>query len=216
MRATRIVALVGGTGHLGVGLAARLAQAGIDVVIGSRTPEKAQQAAARLARDGVRGANNADAGRRADLIILTVPSAAHHATVQSLSEVIDGKVVVDTTVPLAQGAPLRLERPAAGSAAEEAQMLLRNSRVISAFHTVSASMLADLSRPLHGDVLLCGEDSAAKASVEELIRAIKMRPVDAGGLALAHTLEQLALLVLILNRRYRRGDLGIAVAGLGG
>ncbi len=211
---TPIVALVGGTGHLGLGLATRFAHAGIDVVIGSRTPEKAQESAARVGRDRVRGAGNADACRLAEMIIITVPYAAHHETLQALTELVDGKVVVDTTVPLAQGRPVRLERPPGGSAAAEAQQLLPKGRVVSAFHTVSARMLADLSRPIRGDVLLCGEDPTAKASLEELVRAIKMRPVDAGGLALAHGLEHLAVLMIALNRRYRRDDLGITVAGL--
>ncbi len=211
---TPTVALVGGTGRLGLGLARRFAHAGIEVVIGSRTPEKAQESAARVGRDRVRGASNADVCRLAEMIVITVPYAAHHATLQTLRDLVDDKVVVDTTVPLAQGHPVRLEQLPHGSVAEEAQQLLPKSRVVSAFHTVSARMLADLSRPLHGDVLLCGEDPTAKASLEELIRAIKMRPVDAGGLAVAHGLEQLAVLVLALNRRYRRDDLGITVAGL--
>lgn len=210
----RTVALVGGTGHLGIGLAMRLAHAGIEVVIGSRNATKAQEAAARVDRDRVRGATNPEAGRLAELIIITVPYAAHRTTLQTLGELADGKVVVDTTLPLGESRPIRLERPPGESAAEEAQQILPRARVVAAFHTVSAGMLADLSRPPHGDVLLCGNEAEAKAMLGELVRAIKMRPVDVGELAAARVLEQLARLVLVLNRRYRRHDLGISVAGL--
>ncbi len=210
----RTVALIGGTGHLGIGLATRLAHAGIEVVIGSRSAAKAQEAATRVDRDRVRGMTNPEAGRLAELIIVTVPYAAHHATLETLGELTDGKVVVDTTVPLAQSRPGRLERPPGESAAEAAQRILSQARVVAAFHTVSAGMLTDLSRPLHGDVLLCGDDATAKAALGELVRAIRMRPVDVGELAAARALEQLAGLVLALNRRYRQHDLGITVAGL--
>jgi len=184
------------------------------VIIGSRTTPKAVEAATRVDRDRVRGASNPEAARAAEVIILTVPYAAHSATVQSLADLAEGKVVVDATVPAASSRPLRFERPPGGSAAEETQRALASARVVAAFHTVSANMLADLARPLHGDVLLCGDDADAKATLEALVRAIPMRPVDMGALAAAQVLEPLAALVLGLNRRYRRHDVGITVAGL--
>ncbi len=208
------VALIGGTGRLGVGLARRLAQAGMEVFIGSRTPTKAQEAAGRVRQGEVHGVANPDAARLAEVLVLTVPYAAHQSVLGTIEEGAAGKVVIDTTVPLVESTPVRVGRPPAGSAAQEAQQALPAARIVAGFHTVSADMLADLSRSLHGDVLLCGDDSPAKATVEGLVRAIGMRPVDTGALVHAQILEQLAGLVLALNRRYKRHDLGITVAGL--
>ncbi len=208
------VALIGGTGQLGVGLARRLARAGVEVLIGSRTATKAQDAARLVERGQARGLTNPEAARLAEVLIVTVPYAAHQAALLAIERDTAGKVVVDTTVPVMQTKPVRVERPPAGSAAEEAQRTLPEAHVVAAFHTVSAGMLADLARPLHGDVLLCGDDAAAKATLGGLVQAIGMRPIDAGPLAQAQALEQLAGLVFALNRQYKRHDLGITVAGL--
>ncbi len=210
----RTVAVIGGTGRLGIGLAKRLAQAGVEVMIGSRDAAKARTAAGSVESGQARGLVNPEAARAAELIIMTVPYAAHRPTLWAIGEETAGKVVVETTVPLVEANPLRLERPQAGSVAEEAQQALPQARIVGAFHTVSAGMLADLSRRLHGDVLVCGDYAEAKDVVAELVRAIGMRPVDVGMLARAHALEELAGLVMTLNRRYKRRDLGITVAGL--
>ncbi len=207
------VAIVGGTGNLGIGLATRLTAGGIQVVIGSRDEAKAAKAAARVDGSRARGMKNPDAVKVSPIIILTVPYAAHQATLQSIRELVEGKIIVDTTVPLAPGRPLRLERPPAGSAAEETQRALPSARVVSGFHTVSAEMLADRSRPLHGDILLCGDDAAATTTLEGLVHTIGMRPINAGGLEMARILEPLTLLMMGLNKRYRRHEMGISVAG---
>lgn len=205
------VAIVGGTGRLGGGLARRLHQAGVDVVIGSRDPAKAAQVATALGLPAQRGRANRDAAAAAAVVIVTVPYEAHRVTLGAIAGAVSGKVVVDTTVPFAAGT---MVRPEAGSAAREAASLLPGGRVVAGFHTVSSAMLADLSRSLRGDVLLCGDDAAANDVVGGLVRTLGMRPVDAGGLASAAILEQLAGLLLTLNRRYKRKDLGIQIVGL--
>lgn len=207
------VAIIGGTGRLGMGLARRLAKSGVPIVIGSRDAAKARAAAQSLVGN-VRGAVNDDAAEAADFIIIAVPYEAHRTTLESLAAAVAGKVVVDTAVPVEFAGGLRVNRVQAGSLAQETAQILSGAKVAAAFHTVSAPMLSDVSRPPHGDVLICGDEPAAKEAAATLARAIGMRPVDVGGLAGAHALEQLAGLLLVMNRRYRRRDLGITIAGL--
>ncbi len=205
------VAIVGGTGRLGLALARRLHRAGVGVVLGSRDASRARAAARSIDLPAHAGRLNADAAAAADVIIITVPYDGHRQTLTGIAEAAAGKVVVDATVPY--GRPVDAARPAA-AAAEETRALLPAARVVAGFHTVSAPMLADLTNPPHGDVLLCGDDSGAKDIVAGLVRRIGMRPVDAGPLAQARTLEQLAGLLVTLNKRYKKRDLGIAIAGL--
>ncbi|MDR7401618.1 MAG: NADPH-dependent F420 reductase [Armatimonadota bacterium] len=207
-----MVAIVGGTGRLGRGLAARWAQAGVPVLIGSRDPARAREAARAAGLSEAAGADNRAAAAAADVVVLTVPFAAHRQTLLALADVLAGKILLDTTVPLLDSRELAC--PEAGSAAQDAQALVPAARVVAGFHTVSAHLLADRRRPLRGDVLLCGDDPSAKEAVERLVRALGARPVDAGGLSAARTLEMLALLLLNLNRRYRRRDLGVRIVGL--
>lgn len=207
------IAIIGGTGKLGMGLAGRLAAAGVAVIVGSREVERAVAAAATI-RGGARGLLNQEAARAGDTVIIAVPYQAHRATLESLTAVATGKVVLDAAVPLASGGGLQIERPRAGSLAEETQQMLVEAKVAAAFHTVSAGMLRDLRRPLLGDVLICADDPDARDVAARVVGAVGMRPVDAGGLAHAHALEHLAALLLAMNRRYKRGDLGITIAGL--
>lgn len=210
----RQIAIIGGTGRLGLGLARRLRQAGVDVLIGSRDLGRARAAAEAAGLPAGQGRLNAEAAGAADLVIVTVPFDGHEATMRALAPGLAGKVVLETTVPYDRRSRAVI-LPDGISAAERAQRLLPHSRVVAGFHTVSAAMLADLGRPLHGDVLLCGDDAPAREAAAAIVRAIGMRPVEAGGLAAARTLEQLAGLLLGLNRRYRLDDLGITIAGLG-
>ncbi len=207
-----VVALVGGTGRLGRGLAARWARAGVPVRIGSRDPARAREAARAAGLPETAGADNREAAAGAEVVVLTVPFAAHRQTLQALADVLAGKILLDTTVPLVDSR--ELAHPPAGSAAQEAQALVPRARVVAAFHTVSSHLLADRDRPLRGDVLVCGNDPDAKAVVEDLVRALGARPVDAGGLSSARALEMLAVLLLQMNRRYRRRDLGVRIVGL--
>jgi NADPH-dependent F420 reductase len=208
-------AIIGGTGRFGMALARRLARAGINIIVGSRDPRKASAAAASLGTSA-RGLANSDAAAAGQVIVVAVPYAAHRATLEPLADRVTGKVVVDAAVPLVSGeGRTRVDRPAAGSLALEAAALLPGARVAAAFHTVSYGMLDNLTLSPYGDVLICADDAVARETAEELVRAVGMRPVDAGGLSHSHALEQIAGLLLVVNRRYRRHDLGIAIAGLG-
>jgi len=207
------VAIVGGTGHLGLPLARRLHRAGERVLIGSRDAARAESAAEDGGLGRAAGRANAAAVREAAVVVIAVPYEGHEATLRLLAADLAGKPVLETTVPYDK-ATRSAHQPDGLSAAERAQSLAPGARIVAGFHTVSALMLADVDRPAHGDVLLCGDDAGAKDIAASLVRAIGMRPVDAGPLRSARVLEQLAVLLLGLNRRYRRKDLGITVAGL--
>lgn len=212
------VAVIGGTGSEGFGLAVRWAAAGRPILIGSRALHKARQALAALREiypsASAQALENADAAARAEIVVLTIPYASHAAVLPALAPMVRGKVVIDTTVPFAGFDPVRLETPAAGSAAQQVQELLGRARVAAAFHTVSAVALREFDRALEGDVLVCGDDDRAKETALELARDIGMRAFDAGPLAHAAWLEQLCALLVDLNIRHRRRHLGIRLVGI--
>jgi NADPH-dependent F420 reductase len=220
------VAIVGGTGDEGFGLALRWASAGIPVVIGSRAQEKGQAAAAEAntlleGRGGatVEGTSNAEAVAACDVVVVTVPFAAQSDIYRSIAGSIrSGAVVCDATSPLATavgGRPWQVVRPWAGSAAEQAKALLADgTRLVSGFHTVSAEALRDLDGELEGDVLLCGADAEAKASIGDLVDLIpKLRWVDAGVLSVARLIEPLTALMVSVNRSYGIHETGVALTG---
>ena len=200
------VGILGGTGPQGRGLARRLAAAGHQVIIGSRSAERAQQVAAEYAEVGdVSGAGNAEAAS-ADLVIVAVPYAGHAELLGSLKSELDGKIVVDCVNPLGfdkQG-PFPLQVPA-GSAAQEAQQILTGSTVIAAFHHVSAVLLDDPAVDhIAGDVLVLGEDRDAVGEVCELATAIPgARGIYAGRLRNAGQIEALTANLIAINRRYK-------------
>lgn len=206
------IAILGGTGTLGFGLAIRLCAAGHDVVIGSRDAARAADVAGRLKLPNASGAANADAAASAEIVVLTIPHEGHAAFVAALASALTGKILVDATVPI--GSEKTYTPPPAGSAAAETQALVPGARVVAAFHTISGRLLADSGHPLDQDVLVCGDDAGARARVIDLANAIGARGVDAGGLAGAATLEGLAVLLIGLNVRYRRRHLGIRIAHL--
>jgi NADPH-dependent F420 reductase len=206
------VGILGGTGDLGCGLALRLSAAGHEVILGSRSAARGQEAAARLGRPLVRGAANAEAARAGDVVIVACPHEGHAALVADVAPLLAGKVVVDAVVPL--GAGLTYAPPPEGSCAHQAQRLAPDAKVVAAFHSVSARLLADVDRPLDQDVLLCGDDDTARAVVMDLVASVGARGVDAGGLRWAPTLEALAVLVINLNVRYGRRHLGVRIAHL--
>ena len=213
------IAIIGGTGHEGFGFALRWAAAGCQVFIGSRDPAKAE-AAARRARDRltlhapVAGLPNEEAAGAGEVVVLTIPFTAQGELLPALRERVRGKVVVDTAVPLASFRPPALQRIPEGSAAQRVQALLPEARVVAAFHTVSANLLNALEKPLEQDTLVCGDDEQAKETVGSLARLIGLRPVDAGPLEAAGTVERLAALVIGLNQRYRRSSIGVRFTGL--
>jgi NADPH-dependent F420 reductase len=218
------VAVVGGTGDLGFGLALRLAGAGVDVTIGSRERPKAEDAA-RRAKDAlgdqaaIDGLENPHAVADSSVVFVTVPFAGQAAIYKSIREHIpEDAVVCDTTTPLATavgGRATHVLRPWQGSAAEQARELLgEGARLVAGFHSVGAEAMQDLERPVHGDVLLCGADDEAKAAVGELVEKIPgLRWVDCGPLSVARILEPLTSLMISVNRRYGLRDTGIQLAG---
>lgn len=205
------VSILGGTGDQGRGLAYRLAAAGQHVVVGSRTPERAQQAAGEIsAMAGVAtpvdGAENRQAAQRGDLVIAALPWEGHAAMLTQLRDVLASKVVVDCVNPIGfdRRGPYALP-VAEGSAAEQAAALLPDSRVVSAFHHVSAALLADPAvTRVELDVLVLGDDRDAVALVRALAAQIPgVRGVHAGRLRNGGQVEALTANLLAINRRYR-------------
>ncbi|MGY1805832.1 NADPH-dependent F420 reductase [Blastococcus sp. SYSU D00669] len=209
------VGVLGGTGPQGRGLALRLAAAGQRVLLGSRDAEKcaviAEEVAERVGQLGgrevsVRGGSNADVAAAADLVIVAVPYGGHAELLAELAPVLAGKVVVDCVVPMAfdaQGAYV-LDVPE-GSVTQQAAALLPGSRVVGAFHHLSAVLLEDVSRPtLDGDVMVVGDDRAATDLVQALAgRLPGMRGIYAGRLRNARQVEALTINLVSVNRRYK-------------
>jgi NADPH-dependent F420 reductase len=218
----RRVAVIGGTGDLGYGLAVRWGRAGVPLVIGSRADERAADAARRVRAQvpgaDVEGAENPRAAAAADVVVVTVPFAAQAATYRSIAEQVrEDAVVVDCTVPLAAavgGRPAHTLGVWQGSAAQQAASFLEGARVCAAFHSLSASALGDLTRPVDGDVLVCGARTH-KPAVRALVEAIPdLGYVDAGPLENARLVEPLTALLIGLNRRYKTDRAGIRITGL--
>jgi NADPH-dependent F420 reductase len=214
------IAVLGGTGREGGGLAFRWARAGYDVIIGSRQTEKAERAAAelnqRLGDEIVRGMRNDEAAAEADIVVLTVPYSAHKTILDSVRQAAQGKVLVDVSVPLKPPNTRTVHVPEGHSAAEEAQALLGDGvRVVSAFQNISSAHLNDESHLINCDVLICGDDAEAKQDVEVLVEAAGMRGVDAGPLANAVAAEALTPVLLSINKRYGVKKAGIRITGLG-
>ena len=209
------IGILGGTGALGTGLARRLAMAGYPVVIGSRTKERAEEAAADgVMPPGVRGASNLSASQEADIIIIAVPYSSHDAILDEIAEAVAGKIVVDAVVPLVPPKVSLVQLPAAGSAAKHAQDRLGSDvRVVAAFHNVGASKLAS-DGDLDCDVVICGNDSAAREAVIALADAIGTRGIDCGPIANAVAAEALTSLLIGINRRYKVDGAGIRITGL--
>ncbi|HWP59991.1 MAG TPA: NADPH-dependent F420 reductase [Candidatus Acidoferrales bacterium] len=209
------VAIVGGTGSLGTGVARRLARPGIRVIIGSRDLARARQAAetlnARLGRPLVDGKLNADAVREAEIVVVAVPYEGHKSMIADLSAELRGKLVVDAVVPLRQGRPFI---PEAGSALLEAQQILgAETPVIGALHNISAVDLQEIDAPL-GDVLVCGDSEAAKQRVIDLLGKIGARAFDAGPAANAYIIEGITGVLIQLNRKYKSKHATLKVVGI--
>ena len=215
------IAIVGGTGPEGRGLATRFALAGHRVIIGSRKAERgtaaAQEVTAAIDRNGhgeVSGGTNEEAAAQADLVVITVPYDGHRATLESLRAVLAGKIVVDAAVPMLFDRGPRPIEVEEGSATEEAAAVLPESRVIGAFHNLSAEVLLDPQAAVDADVLVTGNDAEAKSAVRALAEQIEgVRAVDAGPLRFSRFVEHLTVLLIGINGRYR-AHTGIRIAGL--
>jgi 8-hydroxy-5-deazaflavin:NADPH oxidoreductase len=215
-RALNKIAVIGGTGKEGGGLALHWAHAGYEVMIGSRSAEKAEQTAARLnallGSAVMRGADNAEAARQADLVVVSVPYAAHRDTLVAIKDAVSGKIVVDVSVPIQPPHFSTVHLPPGRTAAEEAQALLGGTvRIVSAFQNVSATHLKDLDHPPDCDILITGDDADAKREVAALAEAAGMRGIDAGPLANAIVGESLTPLLVGINKRYGVKGSGIRI-----
>ena len=207
------IAIVGGTGHLGNAVARRLVTAGHDVAIGSRTAEAAARAAREIGAEVRHGANAAIVAGH-DFVIVTVPYAAQGATLAEIRDRVGSAIVVDTTVPLKPPKVMRVQLPAAGSAAVEAQGHLGpDVRLVSAFHNVAAHRLAT-GEDVDCDVLVFSDDTDARAAVVDLIGGMGMRGLAAGSLANAAAAEALTSILIFLNTTYSADGSGIRFTGL--
>lgn len=216
----KIIAVIGGTGREGPGLALRWAKSGqYQVIIGSRQQEKAERVAAelnaQLGQDLIRGMVNPDAAAAADLVVLTVPYAAHIPTLESIRSGLAGKILVDVTVPLQPPKVSHVHIPPGGSAAAEAQAVLGDDvRVVAAFQNISAAHLKDPDHPIECDVLVCGDDKEAKAEAITMAEAAGMRGLDAGPLQNAVVVEGLTAVLIGINIRYKANKAGVKITGL--
>ena len=204
------MAFIGGTGPEGKGLALRLALAGEQAILGSRDGARAQAAADELNRklgaDSIRGMDNASAAAAADIVFIVVPYEAHQQTIDALRPHLERKIVVDVVAPLefVQGRP-RAIIAAEGSAAEQAQKLAPAARVVGAFQNLSARDLQAPERSVDCDVIVCGDDQEAKATVMRLAQKIKgARSIDGGPLYCARYVEQITALLLNIQRNYSK------------
>jgi NADPH-dependent F420 reductase len=211
------LAILGGTGREGQGLAYRWAKAGYHVIIGSRTPPKAEGVAAelneRLGSEMVRGAANEAAAGDCDIAILTIPYSGHRATLESLKPALIGKLLVDVTVPIDSSDPSTLSQPEAGSAAQEAKQILGDgTQVAAAFQNVSHVHLRE-DGAVPCDVLVCGQDRETRDQVLQLAEAAGLVGWDAGGLANAVVVEGLTSVLLGINKRYDMRHAGLRITG---
>jgi len=225
------VAIIGGTGDLGFGLALRWALAGVQVIIGSRDDGRAKEGARRIeeslkayapdesGRFSVSGLENAQAAAQAAVSVLAVPISAQADILKSIRGSLADAILVDATVPLAAavgGKPTRTLQLWQGSAAEQARELVpAATRVLAAFHNVSAGALQDLSVTPECDVFVCGDDQEAKQILFPLVKLIPgLRPIDAGPLEMSRIVEGITALLISVNRRHRVHHSGIRITGL--
>ena len=216
----KTVAVLGGTGNEGPGLARQWAKSGrYKVIIGSRQAEKAERVAAelneKLGQNLLQGMTNEDAARAANLCVLTVPYSAQGPTLTQLRDVLQGKILVDVTVPLKPPKVSHVYILPGGSAGQEAQAILGEGvRVVSAFQNISSTHLSEDHDPIDCDVLICGDDKDAKAEAIALAEAAGMRGIDAGPLQNAVVIEGLTAMLIGINIRHKVKGAGIKITGI--
>jgi NADPH-dependent F420 reductase len=210
------IAVIGGTGKLGAALARRWAKAGLEVIIGSREAARAEAAAAALRaelRVAVAADSNRGAAKRGATLVVTVPYAAHAATLEEIRAAAAGKLVIDTTVPLVPPKVMRVQLPPEGAAAVKAQQLLgAGVSVVAAFHSVAAHKLAT-DADIDCDVLVFGDERAARARAVALSRAAGLRGLHGGALANAAAAEALTSVLIFINKTYQVDGAGIRITG---
>jgi len=214
-----IIAVLGGTGKEGKGLAYRWAKSGYTVLIGSRTFEKAEATAAEIngiltGTAFVEGVNNLEAARRADIVVLTVPYSAHRETLESVRSALHGKILVDVTVPLVPPKVTKVQMPAAGSAAQEAHTILGDGiEVTSAFHNISYEHLLT-DKPVECDVLVAGTSREARLQTLRLVSAAGFTGWDAGPIENSVVLEGLTSVLIGINKLHGSRSAGIRITGV--
>ena len=215
----KTIGVLGGTGHEGKGLAMRWAKAGYKVVIGSRDAERAKATAQAIREmipgSSVEGYGNRDAAAACEIAVLTVPYAAHKPTLEDVKPALQGKILVDVTVPLVPPKVARVQLPPEDSAAVAAQNLLGpDVKVVSAFQNLSSHLLEHVDTPIDCDVLVCGDDTAACNLTIGLIRDIGMRGLYAGTIRNSAAVEALTSVLIAINRRHKVTGSGIRITGL--
>jgi 8-hydroxy-5-deazaflavin:NADPH oxidoreductase len=212
------IAVLGGTGDLGSALANRWAVAGYPIVVGSRSKEKAEAAAKEMSAEtgsaAISGEDNLGAARAADIVVIAVPHSNHDAILNEIKAAVAGKIIVDAVVPLVPPKVSVVQLPPDGSAAQSAQRLVGGAaRVVSAFHNVGAAKL-HAGGSVDCDVLVFGDDKAARETVIELANAAGTRGIDGGALANSVAAEALTSVLIGINRRYKVDGAGIRITGI--
>ncbi len=215
----RSIAVLGGTGHEGSGIALRAALAGRKVVIGSRdsarAAAKAEELNALAGSRNVTGTGLLEAAQQAEMVVLAVPYSAQVSTAELVRPALEGKVLIDVTVPLKPPKVSVVQLPAEGSCTVALQRRLgAGVRVVSAFQNVSAHALMDKTNPVDCDVLVCADDPEAKAATKELIQQMGLVAIDAGSLANSVVAEALTSVLIHLNKTYKVPAAGIRITGL--
>jgi len=225
----KTIAIIGGTGALGSALAFRWGQSGYKIILGSRNEEKAKLSAGKLnnllGKESAIGMSNRDAANTAEIIVLTVPFSNHNAIVDEIMEVAQGKIVVDTTVPLVPPKVSRVQLPEGGSVARQTQEKLgKNVRVVSAFQTIAAAELAKEASSaslscvnghsgLENEVLVCGNNVEARSCVISLVEAAGLKGWHAGPIDNSVVGESLTPVLIFLDKRYQMNGSGIRIVG---
>jgi NADPH-dependent F420 reductase len=213
------IAVLGGTGKEGKGLAYRWARAGYRVLIGSRTPEKAIAAASEIVEllDGASstvGMTNLEAAQQADIVVLTVPYAAHRDTLKAVKSALKGKTLIDVTVPIVPPKATKVQMPAAGSAAQEAKQILGEGvEIAAAFQSISYELLLK-DEYIECDVLVTGTSKEARAEALKLVAAASLTGWDAGPIENSVVIEGLASVLININRQYGSTHAGIRITGV--
>lgn len=214
----RSLAVLGGTGKEGKGLAYRWAKAGYSVTIGSRDIEKAQVAAAELnellGNNSVKGLDNLSAAQNAGMVVLTVPYAAHRSTLETVKDALQGKILVDVTVPLVPPKVTKVQMPPAGSAAQESREILGEGvEVVDAFQSISYEHLM-FGDEVPCDVLVTGSSKEARLQVIKLVEAAGLTGWDAGPIENSVVVEGLTSLLIYINKQYGSTHAGIKITGV--
>lgn len=213
------IGVIGGTGKEGKGLAYRWAKAGYRILIGSRAEEKAVTAASEIMQllegsSSVVGLTNLEAAKQSDIVVLTVPYAAHRTTLESIREALKGKLLIDATVPLVPPKITRVQMPPAGSAAQEAKEIVGEEvQVVAAFQNISHELLFDEAE-IDCDVLVTGTGKSARQEALKLVAAAGLRGWDAGPIENSVVVEGLASVLININKQYGSTHAGIRITGV--